>query len=123
MQCQSSAQEIRRAIDIWAASVIQHGGDVPWQSAEGLYATIDAIQLGNAPWALWKVQYQGLCPKDMAPKWMDETYEPVMQNTSVVLQNMLATTEFKGKINYTPYCQFDSPQRRVWSKLMSGDWA
>lgn len=108
---------------MWAATVIQHGGNVPWRSAKDLHATIDAVQMGDAPWAVYQIQYQGPRPAGMAPKWMSETYELVTRDTSVVLRNQLATTEFKGKVNYTPYRQFDGQRRRVWSNLMSGDWA
>jgi len=37
--------------------------------------------------------------------------------------NQLATTDFVDTFDYKHYCQFDHTNDRVWSNLMSGDWA
>jgi hypothetical protein len=54
---------------------------------------------------------------------MTQTYELCTRNSRQVLHHQLGTTEFKEKINLSPYCQFDSNYQRVWSNLMSADWA
>jgi hypothetical protein len=40
VQLQSSERDINTALDLWAASVMQHGRRVPWKNTAELYATI-----------------------------------------------------------------------------------
>lgn len=54
---------------------------------------------------------------------MEETYELNVCNILVVLEQQLATSEFDGKFDYIPYQEFDPQGDRVWSNLMSGQWA
>ena len=108
---------------MWQASILQYGGEVPWTNAEDLYDTIDTIQVGNAPWKVYKIRYQGAVPPGIPPKWMTETYELCTRDSRTVLHNQLASSEFKGKTNFIPYQQFDGKGRRIWSNLMSADWA
>jgi hypothetical protein len=50
VEVQSSAPLINKALDLWAATVVEFGGDAPWKKSKELYATIDTIQHGNSPW-------------------------------------------------------------------------
>ncbi|KAJ7186674.1 hypothetical protein C8R46DRAFT_1157898 [Mycena filopes] len=104
---QSSARAIGKALDLWAAQVLQYGARPPWRNAKELYSTIDSIQHGEG----------------LPPKWMTETYELCTRDIRTVLHNQLATTDFKDQFNYSPYRQFDGGGGRVWSNLMSADWA
>ncbi|KAJ7026200.1 hypothetical protein C8F04DRAFT_1298099 [Mycena alexandri] len=122
VRLQSSADEIDRALDLWTASVLKHGEQAPWRNAQQLYDTIDEIQHGVMPWRVYQITYTGPRPP-VAPKWMTETYELCTRDSRLVLQQQLATPEFKDKIDYSPYRQFDGDGKRVWSNLMSGDWA
>jgi Plavaka transposase len=123
VEAQSSAASIDKALDIWAATLLEFGGDAPWKNAKELYAAIDTIQYGDSPWKTYCIQYQGPRPPGTSPKWMTETYKLCTRDSRQVLQNQLATTQFEGKINLIPYRQFDGKGQRVWSNLMSGDWA
>jgi hypothetical protein len=121
VEAQSSAGLINKALDIWAATV---SGTAPWKSSKQLYATIDAIKLGDSPWKTYTVRYQGPLPTGTAPKWMTQTYELCARDSRQVLLHQLKTTQFtKDKINLSPYRQFDSNHQRTWSNLMSADWA
>ncbi|KAF8149984.1 hypothetical protein B0H34DRAFT_785236 [Crassisporium funariophilum] len=122
VEVQSSVEKIHRALDIWAASVLPFGKTVPWKTADELYATIDDIQQGECPWKTYELRYSGALPDD-PPSWMTETFELVTRCSRTLLLHQLATTDFNGKIRYGPYMQFDSKGRRVWSDLLSGDWA
>ena len=75
-ELQASELKINCVLDLWMAANIKAGRDerVPWSSAEDMYATIDAIQAGNAPWKTITFRYNGPCPAN-PPKWMLETYE------------------------------------------------
>ncbi|KAJ7102682.1 hypothetical protein C8R43DRAFT_1092270 [Mycena crocata] len=123
VEAQSSEGQINTALDLWTAQVLRHNETAPWKRAKDLYKTIDAIQHGDAPWKVYKLQYTGPKPAGLPPKWMTEEYELCARDCRTLLHHQLATPDFKDKINYAPYRQFDACGRRVWSNLMSGDWA
>ena len=54
---------------------------------------------------------------------MTETYELCTRDSQTLLHHQLATTDFADKFNYKPYRHFNHKGDRVWSNLMSGDWA
>jgi hypothetical protein len=122
-QVQSSAANIDKALDMWATTVKEFGGDSPWKNSDNLYKTIDAIRHGDSPWKMYRIQYQGPKPPGTPPKWMMETYELYARDSRQVLHHQLATDQFKDKINLIPYRQFDNKGLRVWSNLLSADWA
>jgi Plavaka transposase len=123
VEAQSSAASINKTLDIWAASVMEFGGSAPWKNSDALYSTIDSIQHGDAPWRTSFIRYQGPQPSGTPPKWMTETYELCVRDARQVLHAQLATTRFDGQINFVPYRQFNRKRQRVWSNLMSADWA
>ena len=122
VEVQNSAPLIDKALDLWAATVMEFGADTPWKNAKELYATIDTIRCGDSPWKVYKIHYQGPLPRGTPPKWMTQTYELCAQDTRQVLHHQLETTQFKDKIKLTPYRQFDGNGQRTWSNLMSADW-
>ncbi|KAK6988610.1 hypothetical protein R3P38DRAFT_3409362 [Favolaschia claudopus] len=122
VECQSSAGKINTALDLWAAQVLEFGRSAPWRNAKELYQTIDDIQHGDAPWKVYKIRYTGPLPVGTPPKWMTEEYELCARDCRTLLHRQLATPDFRDKIDYSPYRQFDARGRRVWSNLMSGDW-
>ncbi|KAJ6467262.1 hypothetical protein C8R45DRAFT_1106043 [Mycena sanguinolenta] len=122
IELQSSAAEISKALDLWAASILKHGECPPWGNAQELYDTIDEIQHGDAPWKVYQIRYTGPRPP-VPPKWMNETYELCTRDSRTLLHQQLANPDFHDKIDYSPYKQFDADGKRVWSNLMSGEWA
>jgi hypothetical protein len=125
VQLQSSESEILTGLDLWRATVIKHGSkhdDIPWHNAQDLYETIDSIQAGEAPWKTFTFSYSGPKPPT-PPRWMEETYELNTRNVLTVLEQQLATTEFDGQFETTPYREFNAQGDRVYSNLMSGHWA
>ena len=123
VEAQNSAGLIDKALDLWAATVMEFGAASPWKSSRELYATIDAIEFSDSPWKTYKIQYQGPLPPGTPPKWMTRTYELCTRDSRQLLHHQLGTSEFKDKINLSPYRQFDSSYQRTWSNLMSADWA
>lgn len=85
-------------------------------------ATIDSIQEGSAPFYTIRFRYSGQLPPN-PPHWMTEMYELCTRDARVLLHNHLQTADFKDEINMRPYRQFNHKGERVWSNLMSGDWA
>ncbi|THU97921.1 hypothetical protein K435DRAFT_608506, partial [Dendrothele bispora CBS 962.96] len=119
---QSSEKRIERALDLWAASLLRSGEDVPWKSAEEMYETIDSIREGKITWKTYSVKYQGPLPKTgTPPKWMTQEFELCARDAKEVIHEQLGTKEFDGKIHYTPYMQFEDGERR-FSNFMSGEW-
>ncbi|KAJ7884272.1 hypothetical protein B0H13DRAFT_2537445 [Mycena leptocephala] len=123
VEAQSSEKHINTALDIWAVSLLKHGESAPWKDARELYTTIDSIQDGQAPWKTYTLRYSGPLPPGTPPKWMTQSYELCTRDVRQLLHNQLGTTAFKDHVNLVPYRQFNHSGRRVWSNLMSGDWA
>lgn len=123
VEAQSSEGEINHALDILRAYLLPSGGHPPWANTQEMYETIDSIQNGDAPWEVIKIKYTGPKPERDVPAWMEETYELCTRNVRQVLHNQLATADFKDNFDPSPYQQFNGQGDRVYSNLMSGDWA
>ncbi|KAK7676623.1 hypothetical protein QCA50_020437 [Cerrena zonata] len=86
-----------------------------------MYATIDSIQHGDAPWESFSFHFMGPLARD-DPQWKRATYTVYCRNTQTVVHNMLNNKEFDGKFDYIPFQEYTGPQKRRVSNLMSGDW-
>ncbi|KIL57451.1 hypothetical protein M378DRAFT_188432 [Amanita muscaria Koide BX008] len=125
-ELQSSGAQINRALDLWLAAVIQAKGDlgsVPWRSAVEMYTTIDSIREGSVSWRTVKFRYTGPFPAGVPPRWMTEEYELCFRDPHHVLLDQISSPDLRHHFNYVPYKQFNQTQERVWSNLMSGEWA
>ncbi|KAH9069689.1 hypothetical protein EDB83DRAFT_2505890 [Lactarius deliciosus] len=121
---QSSAAEIAEGLNLWSATSFKHGSTVgaPWRSAKEMYATIDTIKIGSLPFQTFMLQYTG--PKPLVPPcWMEEVYKLNTRDILEVVQEQLATSDFKSQFDYVPYKEFNGRGECVWSNLMSGQWA
>ncbi|KAH8989712.1 hypothetical protein EDB92DRAFT_1947158 [Lactarius akahatsu] len=54
---------------------------------------------------------------------MQETYELNVRDVLSVFEEQLASKEFDGEFEYTPYEEYNEKGSRVYSNLMSGIWA
>ncbi len=88
-----------------------------------MYETIDSIRAGDAPWTTYTFQYNGPRPNGTVPQWMDQTYELNTRDALQVIEQQLADPDFKNHCDYSPYMEFQPDGSRVWSNMMSGDWA
>lgn len=128
VRLQSSKSEILEGLDIWRATVVKHtcadltGDEVPWRNADELYETIDTVQAGDAPWKCYQFSYSGPKPPT-PPRWMEQTYELNARDVLHVLEQQLATSDFRDQTTCVPYQEYDPSGNRVYSNLMSGDWA
>lgn len=120
---QSSATAINRALQLWAAQSAKNGfDDIPWKSAKDVYASIDEIRQGDNPWKSVPFCYQGSVPEN-PPRWMTERFELVTRNICSVLYEQMTCTDFDGHWDYVPFKEFNHAGDRVWTNLMSADWA
>ena len=123
VELQCSEGEIAKGLDLLCAMGIKYGSrdGSPWKTAKELYATIDSIQTGSAPWKSYKFRYNGPKPS-MPPCWMEEEYELNLRDILKVFEEELSSTEFKNESDYAPYLEFDPQSNCVYSNLMSGNW-
>ncbi|KIM40548.1 hypothetical protein M413DRAFT_73023, partial [Hebeloma cylindrosporum] len=121
----TSAAQTNVVLDLWAAMVTQNGGNVypQWKSTKDLYATIDKIQQGTSPWITYEIRYQGPLPAENPPRWMTDTYHLCTRNSRHLLHQQLSNSSFKDNTHNVPYMQFNTAGDRVYSNLMSGDFA
>lgn len=127
VKAQSSASKIAEALDLWMAQRIQAAqstevDDVPWKTANDMYQTIDQIQHGHTPFRTYYFKYSGPRPID-PPSWMLQTYELCLRDSRAVIHHQLANQEFAKEFHAAPYQQFQADGDRVWSNVMSGEWA
>jgi len=47
----------------------------------------------------------------------------VTRNICHLLYEQIACTDFDGHWDYAPFMEFDHAGNRVWTNIMSGDWA
>ncbi|TFK23906.1 hypothetical protein FA15DRAFT_656387 [Coprinopsis marcescibilis] len=97
--------------------------NVCWRTANNLYASINEVQAGSAPFHTVYLQYDGPIPEHDPPKWMTEPIPLCTQNAQEVVLQQLRNREFEDKFNTVPYQEFDATGDRVYSNLLSGDWA
>ncbi|KAH6916719.1 hypothetical protein BKA70DRAFT_1091373, partial [Coprinopsis sp. MPI-PUGE-AT-0042] len=127
VECGSSEAKIKKGLDLWLAAKVQATGDpecegLPWASAQELYETVDEIQAGDAPFKTVHFRYSGPLPSN-PPNWMTEEYELCVRDTRQVVHNTLATADYANEFNPHPYRQFHSNRDRIYSNLLSADWA
>ncbi|KAL0573826.1 hypothetical protein V5O48_008121 [Marasmius crinis-equi] len=126
VEAQASAGKINRALDILQAQLIESSGDseycAPFENAKELYATIDQIEEENTQWTTYHLSFNGKLPEN-PPLWMTTTYEFCTRNALEVISTQLMTESFHNSFNYTPYRQWNTQNERMYSNLMSGDWA
>ena len=121
---QASEAKINTALDLALAAVLKGGsGHMQWSSAQDMYKTIDSIQEGHNPWIVTQVCYNGPLPDRNPPAWMVKSYDLCFRDIRALLHEQMACTEFNGHFDYQAYKQFNGKGDRVWTHLMSGDWA
>ncbi|KAG2113347.1 hypothetical protein BD769DRAFT_1630072 [Suillus cothurnatus] len=81
---QMSAKQIDTLLNLWAATLIKHNNAPPFANHKDMYATIDAIPLGDVPWKMFSM------------------YPPQ------IVCDMLANPAFDRGIEYSPYCDYTS---------------
>jgi hypothetical protein len=118
-----STSNIDTLLDLWAANLFQHDDHPPYADHNHLYETIDAMPLGDVPWQSFTMKYNGNLPEGPLPTWMTDEFQVWFWDPRTIVHNMLANPEFDGKIDYSPYRDFDANGERQYQDFMSGDWA
>lgn len=118
-----SAGNIDKLCDLWGQLLGTTGTWPPFSDHKELFAMIDATPLGDVPWDSFKLKYNGKCPTEDVPPWMDETYEFWFHDAHALVESMLLNTEFDGEIDYVPYRDFTETETQRYENFMSGNWA
>ena len=53
---------------------------------------------------------------------MQETYELNVWDVLAIFKEQLASKEFDGQFEYTPYEEYDENGSHIYSNFMSGSW-
>ncbi|KAF7333127.1 hypothetical protein MVEN_02378200 [Mycena venus] len=107
-------------LELWGLSMMKHGDLGPYDNYQQLYAAIDDIRVGDAPWKCFKTAGD---PRADAPDWARQEYEVWYRDPDVVIRNMLDNPDFAGEFDTTPYVELDRDGQRRWSDFMSGNFA
>ena len=119
MRNQTPAAQIDALMDIWASKLVDQAP--PFIDHKDLYQTIDSIKHGDVAWKSFSVSYCGE-DKDDIP-WMKAEYEVWYRDPLTILENQLANPDFDQKFHTAPYRKYNENGERVWSDLLSGNWA
>ena len=123
-QLEIPAKKIDAVLDLWAATVLQLGGQPPFTNHKDLYRVIDNTSVGDVKWKTFNVGFNGEQQDGDSAPWMSDSYEVWYRDPQEVVHNMLVSSEFSNEIDYVPYREYDaSNDQRHWQDFMSGDWA
>ena len=118
------AKKIDAILDLWAATVLELGGQPPFTNHKDLYCVIDSTCVGNVEWKSFNVAFNGEQQDGDSVPWMSDNYEVWYQDPWEVVHYILASLEFADEMDYVPYWEYDaSNDQRCWQDFMSGDWA
>lgn len=104
---------------------MQYDASTPFDSCRSLYATIDAIGDGDAPWQCLTVSSMSDSNNlsEDAPSWKKQEYEVWYRDPDVVIANLLDNPDFASQFDVAPYVATDSQGKRRWTDFMSGNFA
>ncbi len=120
---QMSQTKISKLMDLWAASLLEHGGTPPFSSYAKMYKTIDSIAVGEVPWQTFSVKYAGEVPDGVTPSWMLADYDIHYRDPDLIARQRLDNSSFKDGFDPIPRRAFDRDGGRVYKDFMSGNWA
>jgi hypothetical protein len=119
---QMPASSINELLEYWAHSAMQYDASAPFDSCRSLYATMDAIRDGDAPWQCLTVSNMTDL-SEHAPSWKKQEFEVWYRDPDVVVTNILDNPDFASQFDVASYIMTDSQGRRRWGDFMSGNFA
>jgi hypothetical protein len=119
---QSSAAKIAEGSNLWA---FKHGSltGAPWKTAKDMYKTIDVVQTGSLPFKTHCFFFYKGPKLSTPPCWMEQAYKLNARDVLAVIHDQLAMSAFKDQFDYLPFKEFNNQGERIWSNLMSAQWA
>lgn len=117
-----SQGDIDHLMELWDLSMQQHGGCAPFGDHDKMYAGIDDIPLGSAPWKCFVAPPPPDLPTN-APEWKKQSYQIWYRDPDTVISNMLANPDFASEFDASPYVHIGPNGKRRWSEFMSGNFS
>ncbi len=123
---QTSRGDLNEILRNHAAQKVLETGDVharaPYDSADDMYETIDAVPYGDLPWSTFELKYTGpITPH--TPPWKIKTYTIHTRDALAVVESIAGSADFDGRWDYVPYEEYSGPGCRRYADVMSGTWA
>lgn len=116
------AGQIDNLLEIIAAMNAMTGGEGPFKTHKDLYSTIDATNIGDAPWSHFNLNYQGETNAS-SPSWQTEDFPVWSRNPLTLVHNLLANSDFDGGFDYSPFQEHDAENNHRYENFMSGNWS
>ncbi|KAI6146976.1 hypothetical protein EDD17DRAFT_1767457 [Pisolithus thermaeus] len=114
-----SAKKIDMLLEIWAALLLESGGQPLFMNHADLYGVIDSTRVGNVRWENFTIQYAGEERNNDPAPWMSDVYDVWFRDPREVIHNILANSRFTDELDYVPYREYDaSNDQRRWQDFM-----
>ena len=94
--------------------------DPPFADHAHLHTLIDSIPQGDIPWQAFTVQYAG---ETDGPLWKSTSYEVFFRDPLLVMEQQIGNPDYAAEMDFAPKQVFDNNNKRLYTDLMSGNWA
>ena len=119
VKAKMSAGKIDQLLNLLASL---YDGQPPFMLHQELYSTIDAIKQGEIPWNSFSITYNGVCPQQNPPTWMNESYEVWFRSPLQVLKGQIANPEYENMMDFALKWVYHKGKCQ-YSDLLSRNWA
>ncbi|KAF8813777.1 hypothetical protein BYT27DRAFT_7268504 [Phlegmacium glaucopus] len=99
-----SGGNIDELMNIWASSRAEDDKSSPFTSHEHMYAMINVIPHGDAPWSSFTASFVWYC------------------DPSTVIKNRLTNPNFHPDFDYAPFVELNDAGKRWWNEFMLGNF-
>ncbi|KAJ2927270.1 hypothetical protein H1R20_g9824, partial [Candolleomyces eurysporus] len=103
-----SAKKIDYLLEIWALDKAKTGNLAPFNSYAQMYAAIDAIDFGDAPWQSFAMSFADDNDHPANTPWKSASYEVWYRDPSRVISNLLDNPDFDGQFDYASFVEVDN---------------
>ena len=94
--------------------------DPPFADHAHLHSLIDSIPQGDIPWQAFTVQYAGEAD---GPLWKSTSYEVFFRDPLLLMEQQIGNPDYATEMDFAPKRVFDGNNKRLYTDLMSGNWA
>ena len=114
--------QINNLLEIIAAMNAMTGGEGPFKTHKDLYNTINVMNLGDAPWNHFHLNYQGKTNAS-SPPWQTEDFLVWFWDPLTLIHNLISNLDFDGGFDYLPFQEHDTENNHRYKNFMFGNWS
>jgi hypothetical protein len=107
-------------MELWAASLFEHGAEAPFSSAQEMLQLIDGIQANIVPWTSFETTMDA---QDDVPSFEKDKYTTYMRNPHELIKEMLGQAQFNGHFDDCAYLEYNKAGERVYQEYMGANHA